>query len=106
MGARSTAAFFKLKTCPPAETLLLHGEMMLAGDAATTGQLAAHLSSCDFCGAEWQMLSRFPPDGPPPQFAPAKMPWALYRLAKELLALSTRAVEVAYERDSLTLTDA
>jgi len=103
MGARSIAAFRKLKTCPPAETLLLYGEATLVRDA--TGQLAAHLSSCDFCDAELQLLSRFAPAAKP-QFVPVKMPWALYRLAKELLALSTRAVEVAYERDNLTLTDA
>ena len=104
MGVRSTAAFCKLKTCPPAEALLLFHEDALARDAAGQ-QVAAHLSSCDFCGAELQLLSRFPVAGPP-QVRPVKMPWALYRLAKELLALSTRAVEVAYERDSLTLTDA
>lgn len=103
MGARSTAAFRKLKTCPPAETLLLYGEAMLAREA--TGRVAAHLSTCDFCDAELQLLSRFPVAGPP-QVVAVKVPWALYRLAKELLALSTRAVEVAYERDSLTLTDA
>lgn len=104
MGARSTAAFSKLKTCPPAETLLLYGGATLARDAACP--VEAHLSSCDFCEAELQLLSRFAPAGGPPQIVAAKMPWALYRLAKELLALSTRAVEVAYERDSLTLTDA
>ncbi len=103
MGARSTAAFRKLETCPPAETLLLYGEATLA--PAATGQVAAHLSSCDFCDAELRLLSRFPP-GRPPQLVPVKVPWALYHLAKELLALSTCAVEVAYERDSLTLTDA
>jgi hypothetical protein len=103
MGARSTAAFRKLKTCPTSETLLLYGESALA--VAAAGPLAAHLSVCDFCDAELQLLSRFPAAGPP-QGVPAKMPWALYRLAKELFALSTFAVEVAYERDSLTLTDA
>ena len=105
MGVRSTAAFCKLKTCPPAETLLLFHEGALARDVARRQQVAAHLSSCDFCGAELQLLSRFPVAGPP-QVRPVKMPWALYRLARELFALSTRAVEAAYERDSLTLTDA
>ena len=104
MGVRSTASFCKLKTCPPAEALLFFHEGTLARDAVRR-QVAAHLSSCDFCDAELQLLSRFPPSGPP-QVRPVKMPWALYRLAKELLALSTRAVEVAYERDSLTLKDA
>ncbi len=103
MGARSTAAFRKHKTCPPSETLLLFGDAKLS--RAATGRVAAHLSACDFCDAELQMLSHFPPAGPP-QSAPAEMPWVLYRLAAELLALSTHAVEVTYERDSLTLSDA
>ena len=104
MGARSTAAFCKLKTCPPAEALLLFQEDVPARDAV--GQrVAAHLCSCDFCGAELQLLSRYPPAGPP-QVRPVKMPWELYSLAQEILAFSTHAVEVAYERDSLTLTDA
>lgn len=103
MGARSTAAFCKLKSCPPAETLLLFRDATLAGEA--TGQVEAHLSCCDFCGAELQLLTRYAPAGPP-LVRPAKMPWALYRLAKDLLALPARAVEAACERDRLTLTDA
>lgn len=103
MGARSTAAFCKLKSCPPAETLLLFRDATFAGEAG--GRVAAHLSECDFCAAELQLLSRFAPSGPP-QVRPAKMPWALYRLAKDLLALPARAVEAARERERLTLTDA
>jgi hypothetical protein len=105
MGARSTAAFRKLKTCPPAETLLIFRDAGAGRDSARRQQVAAHLSCCEFCGAELQLLSRFAPSGPP-QIRPAKMPWALYRLAKDLLALPARAVEVACERDRLTLTDA
>jgi hypothetical protein len=104
MGARSTAAFRKLKTCPPSEALLHFREETAAGDA-TRQELASHLSGCDFCGAELQLLSRFPVAGPP-QIKPVKMPRALYRLAVDLLAFSTRAVEAACERSSLTLTDA
>jgi len=104
MGARSTTAFCKLKTCPSSEALLLF-RAGAPGTDASRQQVAAHLSGCDFCGAELQLLSRFPVTGPP-QVKPTKMPRALYRLAIDLFAFSTRAVEAACERTSLTLTDA
>jgi hypothetical protein len=79
----------------------------LSGDARK--QLTAHLATCDFCDAELYLLSKFPPTGAP--FCPrVKMPFALYRLAKDLLCVSTsaagRAVEILYERERLSLTDA
>jgi hypothetical protein len=72
-------------------------------------QLAAHLDACDFCDAELYLLSKFPPTGA--TVCPsAKIPFALYRLAKDLLSVSTnaagRAVEILYERERLSLTDA
>jgi len=103
MGSRSTAAFCKLGTCPTAETLLLYHDAALARE--TRGEVASHLSGCDFCDAEFYLLSKFPPAGPP-QFRPVRMPWALYRLAKELVAASTRAAAIVYEGDRMTLTDA
>jgi hypothetical protein len=110
MGSRSsttTAAFCKLRTCPTSETLLLYHDAALARDA--TGEVAEHLSACDFCGAELHLLSRFPPAGPP-AVHPARMPWPLYRLARDLFAASARAATRAaagiYDRDRLTLTDA
>jgi hypothetical protein len=109
MGSRSstTAAFCKLRTCPTSETLLLYQDAALAGVA--TGEITEHLSCCDFCGAEMHLLSRFRPVGPPVVRA-ARMPWPLYRLARDLFAASARVAERAaasiYDRDRLTLTDA
>ena len=108
MGSRSsTAPFLKLRTCPTSETLLLYHDAALARDA--TGEVTEHLSGCDFCGAEMHLLSRFRPVGPP-VVRPARMPWPLYRLARDLFAASARVAERAaasiYDRDRLTLTDA
>lgn len=108
MGSRSgTAAFCKLRTCPTSETLLLYHDSALAGDA--TGEVVEHLTGCDFCGAELHLLSRFRPAGPP-VIQPARMPWPLYRLARDLFAASARAASRAalsiYDPDRLTLTDA
>jgi hypothetical protein len=110
MGSRSsstTAAFCKLRTCPTSETLLLYHDSALARDV--TGGVKEHLSDCDFCGAELHLLSRFRPAGPA-IIRPARMPWPLYRLAKDLFAASARAASLAaasiYDRDRLTLTDA
>ena len=108
MGSRSsTAAFCKLRTCPTSETLLLYHDAGLAREA--TGEVAEHLSACDFCGAELNLLSRFRPAGPL-LVRPVHMPWPLYRLAKDLFAASARAAKRAaagiYDRDRLTLTDA
>jgi hypothetical protein len=109
MGSRSssTAAFCKLRTCPTSETLLLYHDAALACEA--TGTVTEHLSGCDFCGAELHLLSRFRPTGPP-LIRPTRVPWPLYRLAKDLLSASARVAERAaasiYDRDRLTLTDA
>ena len=99
----STAAFMKLKTCPTAETLLLYGEATLTREAGR--EVASHLSHCDFCGAELQLLTKYPPRGRA-IFHPARMPRPLHRLAKDLLLLAAGDVERLYERSSLTLTDA
>jgi hypothetical protein len=107
MGSVSTAKFCKHKTCPSAEMLLGYTRATLAGDVRR--QLSAHLDACDFCDAELYLLSKFPPAGAP--LCPTvNIPFALYRLAKDLLSVSTnaagRAVEVLYERERLSLTDA
>lgn len=104
----STAPFRKLSTCPTSETLLLYHGAALARKA--TGEVAEHLTACDICGAELHLLSRFPPAGPPPDVRPARMPWPLYRLARDLFNASAHAAEDAaagiYDRDRLTFTDA
>ncbi|HEV2801790.1 MAG TPA: hypothetical protein VGW12_15045 [Pyrinomonadaceae bacterium] len=108
MGSVSTAKFYKHKTCPSSEMLLGYAR---AGTLAkeVRQQLTAHLADCDFCDAELHLLSKFPPTGAP--LCPrVKMPFALYRLAKDLLCVSAsaagRTVEILYERERLSLTDA
>ncbi|MCA1556506.1 MAG: hypothetical protein LC747_07425, partial [Acidobacteria bacterium] len=67
------------------------------------------LDACDFCDAERHLLANFPPASAA-SCPTVKLPRALYRLAKDLLSVSTsaagRAVEILYEREPLSLTDA
>ena len=107
MGSISTAKFCKHKTCPSAEMLLGYTQATLARELCQ--QMSAHLDACDFCDAEMYLLAKFPPTGAA-TYPTAKIPRALYRLAKDLLSVSTtaagRAVEILYERERLSLTDA
>ncbi|HZH32744.1 MAG TPA: hypothetical protein VEY11_18400 [Pyrinomonadaceae bacterium] len=107
MGSVSTAKFCKHKTCPSAEMLLSYTRATLVCELQQ--QLRAHLDVCDFCEAELYLLSKFPPTGAP-VYPTVKIPFALYRLAKDLLSVSTnaagRAVEILCERERLSLTDA
>ena len=107
MGSISTANFCKHKTCPSSEMLLGYTQATLGRELRQ--QMSAHLDACDFCDAEMYLLSKFPPTGA--AYCPtAKIPRSLYRLAKDLLSVSTsaagRAVEILYERERLSLTDA
>lgn len=110
MRSSSTAAFRKLPACPTTEALLRHTR----GGAArrsTSGRIADHLTVCDFCAAEAQLLARLPArndtPSPPPQ---ASMPAPLMLLARELLMLPSqsraRFAESLHEIERLTLTDA
>lgn len=107
MGSVSTATFRKRKTCPSSEILLLYSDSALV--AAARPIIAEHVAGCDFCGAELQLLSKFAPRTPA-VFQPARVPWHLYRLAKDLLALSAndlaRSVGALYEAGNFSLTDA
>jgi hypothetical protein len=107
MRSLSTATFRKHRTCPASDVLLLYCDAPLIHEVE--GLITDHLSSCDFCGAELQLLSKFPPTGKP-TLQPVRMPWHLYRLAKDLLALSAsdlaRTVDAIYDARNLSLTDA
>jgi hypothetical protein len=82
MPSSTTARFRKLRTCPAAETLLTFSARARRG-----GRVAEHVRSCDFCGAEVQMLSRHaPPANTLPFAAPLAMPAPLRRLAEDILA--------------------
>lgn len=55
-----TAGFCKQRTCPSTEALLSY----ISNDALSPeegAEITRHLSTCDFCGAELQLLKRFPP---------------------------------------------
>ncbi len=107
MGSVSTATFRKRRTCPSSEVLLLYSGSTLV--AAARPIIAEHVAGCDFCGAELQLLSKFAPRTPA-TYQPVRIPWHLYRLAKDLLTLSAsdlaRSVGALYEAGNLSLTDA
>jgi hypothetical protein len=105
MSSTSTAGFRKLRTCPQSEALLTfclnaHGAL----------RVAEHLATCDFCGAEVQLLSRFAPPANALPFAVLAMPAPLRRLAEELLSEPSynraRFAESIQEIERMTLTDA
>lgn len=107
MRSCGTVTFCKLRACPSSGVLLRYHDATLTREAERL--VGDHVLSCDFCGAELQLISKFPPDGAP-VFQPAGMPWQLYGLAKDLLTFSTgditRTVEALYEARNMTLTDA
>ena len=108
MSFTSTALFRKLRTCPGSETLLYFcfGSRVASGG----GVVAEHVASCDFCGAEAQMLSLHAPPAEALPFAALPMPPALRRLAEDLLAEPsynrTRVAGALIEIERLTFTDA
>src|SRR5205085_9012818 len=92
---------------PSAELRLLYRGAVLARTFAR--EVTARLAECDFCDAELYLLSKFPPLGLP-NYAPVVIPEPLYRLAKELLTnaprVFSRTLELIYDSDRLSLTDA
>ncbi|HEX8118284.1 MAG TPA: hypothetical protein VF521_13495, partial [Pyrinomonadaceae bacterium] len=77
-----TAWFRKLRTCPRTETLLT-----FSAGAGGVGRVAEHVRSCDFCGAEVQLLSRHAPAADAlPSAAPSAIPHHLRRLAEDILS--------------------
>ena len=106
MRSSSKVGFRKLLTCPQTEALL----MFCRGEAETRDSIAAHVRSCDFCGAETQLLSRFPPPANALPFAALSIPAPLRLLAQEILAEPSynraRFADSILEIERLTLTDA
>lgn len=108
MRSSSTARFRKLRTCPSTEALLIYGRRSTTGKRRDT--IAAHLSACDFCGAEMQLLSRFPPPATALPFVALEIPRSLLCLAEDLMYEPSlnraRFVESIQEIERLTLADA
>ena len=106
MRPTSKVGFRKLLTCPQTEALLRFSR----GDDKTQTSFATHVKSCDFCGAETQLLSRFPPPANALPFAVFSMPAPLRLLAQEILSEPSfnraRFADSIMEIERLTLTDA
>ncbi|HEX8188214.1 MAG TPA: hypothetical protein VF586_07685 [Pyrinomonadaceae bacterium] len=81
MPSSTTAWYRKLRTCPRTETLLT-----FSAGARRGGRVAEHVESCDFCGAEVQLLSRHAPPAAALPFAALALPEPLRRLARDILA--------------------
>ena len=107
MRSSSTAEFRKQRNCPPAELLLRYSTSGAGCDSRQT--IAEHLDTCDFCGAELQLLKHHPPVGEP-VVARMELPVALRCLAESLLAepsyAAARFVLTTFEKEPLSLTDA
>jgi len=108
MRSTRTAGFRKLRTCPQSEALSVYCQG--GTTAVRPSSIAAHVVACDFCGAEAQLLSRFPPPASALPFAALAMPAGLRRLAEDMLAVPSlnraRFAESILEIERLTLTDA
>jgi hypothetical protein len=83
MPSSTTFRFRKLRTCPQTETLLT----TFSAGVPRGGRVAEHVRSCDFCGAEVQLLSlHAPPADALPFAAVLAMPAPLRRLAEDILS--------------------
>jgi len=108
MGSTSTAKFRKDQTCPSTDLLVRYGQASVPLE--TCREVSAHLSNCDFCGAEWQLLIKYPPAAMKPEDSPTKIPPHLYRLAIEVLMKTVHTGKASaargFEQPKLMLTDA
>ena len=83
------AAYGKQLTCPAAETLLAHSRGALP--ALERHVVQAHLTACDFCDAEFQLLASQPCAATAPTL-PAQLPLTLLLLARQLLPVRQRRI--------------
>jgi hypothetical protein len=74
--------FRKQRECPASDTLLAYAHRSLPSLRRQSVRL--HLSKCDFCGAELQLLSKHPPAQEAPH-VPARIPLSLLLLAERSL---------------------
>ena len=104
MPSTSTARFRKLRTCPRTDALLTF--CLDARTASRGGRVAEHVESCDFCGAEVQLLSRHAPKSEALSLAAPTIPAHLRRLAEDVLdepsCNRTRFAESLLEIERLT----
>lgn len=102
-----TKVFCKRATCPSSETLLTYRMQDLAAEQVVW--VKAHLGECDFCGAEFQLLTEHA-SAEEEECTLVEMPSSLRCLAQSLLTADWLHLEslgeTAFEKERLTLTDA
>jgi len=80
--ATAFASLFNKKVgCPSSQDLLDYDQFRLG--SAQSLRIEAHLTSCDFCNAELQLLTRY--QNTQDEYSFAEMPSQLRRLAERLL---------------------
>jgi hypothetical protein len=103
----SAIKFCKRATCPSSETLLSYRTCEI--EAERRVWVASHLDECDFCGAEFQLLTEHAP-ADAEECTLTDMPPHLRWLAESLLSANLLNLEslagTVYEKERLTLTDA
>ncbi len=80
-----TRRFCKTAECPTSEALLAYQRSLMT--RAIPIFIADHLASCDFCGAELQLLKHYRSE--PEEYSFTPMPIHLRRLAEALLKTTT-----------------
>ena len=102
----SSSVFCKQITCPRSELLAIYSATRMVTEIESL--IEEHLAACDFCGAETQLLTKYPPTEE--KFAPPEIPENLRCLAEAILCHHAPASEfsqsIAFEKQGLTLTDA
>lgn len=83
-----TGLFCKTTWCPTSQALLAYQRLDLATKEHVS--IKTHLTSCDFCGAELQLLNRY--CGDLGEYSFVEMPSQLRRLAEDLLKNSTATI--------------
>lgn len=100
-------AFCKRATCPSSEILLAYKTCDLAAQQMV--RVEVHLDECDFCGAEFQLLTEHAPTEEE-ECTLVDIPSNLRCLAQSLLTADWLHIEslgeTAFEKERLTLTDA
>ena len=81
MPAATVTLFNKKIACPSSQDLLEYDRAELS--PARSLWIEAHLSDCEFCNAEMQLLGRY--QNTQDEYAYAEMPMQLRRLAERLL---------------------
>jgi hypothetical protein len=80
--------FCKTSRCPTSDALLAYHRLNLATQDQVS--IETHLTSCDFCGAELQLLNRYCGDAE--EYLFVEMPSQLRRLAEDLLKNSAGTI--------------